>query len=104
MATTRPRLQPEDAERLRGMQAVATTVRGGTPAAAPARRVAERFAEELAVLVDQGVSIKHIAAVLGVTRRAIQGRLARHGYRPLPPSQSHQAYKGRPHWDQPTTT
>jgi predicted TIM-barrel enzyme len=95
MAAARPRILPEDAERLRAMQATAATIRGGTPADAPARRVAEQFAEELAVLVNQGVSIKHLAAVLGCARGAIQGRLGRYGYRQLPPSQTHTAVKGR---------
>jgi len=86
----------ELAEQLREMQRVASKVNGATPADAPERRVSEEFTARLDALVKQGVSMKHLAKVLGVRFNAVRSRLARHGYRSAPPSQSHLRYLGRP--------
>lgn len=84
----RLRLKPELAEQLREMCAVASTVNGGMDVDDPARRVSERFSAQLAAYVEQGVSIYHLAQVLGVTFGAIRSRLVRHGYLPPAPSQA----------------
>jgi DNA-directed RNA polymerase specialized sigma24 family protein len=85
----------ELAEQLRAMQRTAAKVNGATPADAPERRVSEEFTAHLNSLVLQGVSIKHLAKVLGVQHNAVVSRLARHGYRKPYPSQSVK-YLGRP--------
>lgn len=85
----------ELAERLREMQRIAATVNGATPADAPERRVSEEFTAHLNALVQQGVSMKHLADVLGVRHNAVKSRLARHGYRDPSPSQPDK-YLGRP--------
>ena len=86
----------ELAERLREMQRVASTVNGATPAEAPERQVSVEFSAHLHALVEQGVSMKHLAKVLGVRYNAVRSRLARQGYMSGPPSQSHVQYLGRP--------
>jgi plasmid maintenance system antidote protein VapI len=85
----------ELAARLREMQKVAARVNGVTPADAPERRVSEEFTALLHSLTEQGVSVKHLANVLGVVHNAVQSRLARHGYRDATPSQD-KPYLGRP--------
>lgn len=84
------------AAELREMQQTAATVNGGTPADAPARKVSKDFTARLYALIEQGVSVKHLADVLGVHHNAVVSRLARHGYRQGPPSQAHVQYLGRP--------
>lgn len=90
------RIKPEVAERLRAMAKTAAAVNGGTPADARERRVSEEFTAALYALTEQGVSVRHIAKTLGMTRSAIQSRLARHGYRKAPPSQEKVRYLGQP--------
>jgi hypothetical protein len=89
-------IHDELAERLREMQQTAATVNGATPADAPERRVSEEFTALLHSLTEQGVTVYHIAQVLGVRHNGIQARLARHGYRDASPSQADQQYLGRP--------
>lgn len=83
------------AEQLREMALVAAKVNGASPADAPERRVSEEFSAMLHSLVEQGVTVYHLAQVLGVTHGAITLRLARHGYRNGFPSQNGTQYLGR---------
>jgi lambda repressor-like predicted transcriptional regulator len=92
----RLRISEELAEELRAMQRIAATVNGGTPADAPERAVSVEFTAKLNALHKQGVSIRHLAATLGVYYGAVKSRLARHGYRNPSPSQSEDRYLGRP--------
>jgi hypothetical protein len=85
----------ELAERLREMQRVAATVNGVTPADAPERKISVEFTAQLHALTQQGVSVYHLADVLGVAHNAIRSRLARHGYRSSSPSQA-ERYIGHP--------
>jgi hypothetical protein len=80
-------LDAEMAGKLRTMYATARTVNGGMARWHPARRVSEEFTAQLASLVDQGVSMNHLADVLGCTFDAVAFRLSRHGYRKMSPSQ-----------------
>lgn len=97
------RVNPDLADRLREMQRVVRSVNGSTPADAPERRVSVEYAAQLHALTLQGVSIYHLAKVIGVAQNAIRSRLARHGYREMPPSQAHQRYLGRPRGRATTT-
>lgn len=94
----RPRLLVGDelASQLREMQRVAATVNGATPADAPERAVSIRFTAMLQALIEQGVTLYHLAQVLGVQYNALTSRLARHGYRAPSPSLAGQRYLGRP--------
>lgn len=83
----RLRVRPEIAQRLREMQQRAAKVNGATPPDHPDRAVAAEYTLMLHRLIQQGVSAYHLASVVGVSVDAIQFRLGRHGYRPLPPSQ-----------------
>ncbi|WP_328390174.1 hypothetical protein OHS81_35455 [Streptomyces sp. NBC_00400] len=85
---------PAVAARLRELQVLATTVRGGMPSSAPARKAGEELAALLADLhYRQAVAIMELSRVMGVGRPAIQSRLSRHGYRPLPPCKATQRYQ-----------
>ena len=89
------KVSPAVAARLRDLQTLATTVRGGTPSSSPARRAGEELAALLADLhFRRSVSISELARVLDVTRSAIQSRLGRHGYRPAAPSAASGRYQG----------
>lgn len=90
------RVNNELAEELREMQRVSATVNGATPADAPEREVTVELSARLYALAEQGVSLKHLAEVLGIQYNAVILRLARHGYRDAPPSQRQERYLGRP--------
>lgn len=79
-------LDPEKIERLRGMQTIAARVNGARPADHPDRRISELLSALLAELVTAGFSPYYLAAVMGVSHRAITSRLERHHYRQPPPS------------------
>lgn len=90
------KVSPAVAARLWDLQVLATTVRGGMPSSAPARKAGEELAALLADLhYGQTVAITELSRVLGVGRSAIQSRLSRHGYRPAPPSVAPERYQGR---------
>lgn len=90
------KVSPTVTAHLRELQVLATTVRGGMPSTAPARKAGEELAALLADLhYRQEVAIIELSRVLGVGRSAIQSRLSRHGYRPAPPSVASERYQGR---------
>jgi len=89
-------INDELAEQLRDMQRIAAKVNGATPADAPERKVSVDLSAQLHALTQQGVSVYHIAEVLGVAHNAVRARLARHGYRKPQPSQKPERYLGRP--------
>lgn len=89
---------------LRALYARARTVNGATPTDHPDRAASIELTRRLADLVAAGYPKTHLADVLGVTHGALNWRLARHGYRPLPPSfvgQPNRVYQGRPTWPRP---
>jgi hypothetical protein len=84
-----PQPQPTDETRaqLVALQEIAKTVNGGTPVGHPARLASVELSALLANEVNRGVPLPVLATMLGVTYGAIRTRLARHGYKPNPPSQ-----------------
>lgn len=74
-------------EHLREWYAIARTVRGWTPLDHPARRISLALTELLADFYDDGVSCWNLDDLMGAARGTTRARLARHGYRTLPPSQ-----------------
>lgn len=91
----RLRLRDEQIAELREMAEVAARVNGATEPSHPSRRVSENLAAQLASYVAQGLAANYLAGVLGVTPNAINFRLARHGYRSMPPSQKNSTYLNR---------
>lgn len=87
-------VRPEIAEHLRSLAAKAK-VNGGTPEDHPAREAAQELVATLHQLSEQGVTLSELARVLGVTRFAVESRLARHGYRTPTPSCADITYLGR---------
>lgn len=89
----KPKLDDETVQTLRDMYAVAQTVRGGTPADHPSRRVSEEFTAELAQLRDQNYNMAEVARLIGMTYQTVRARFGRHGYKTNPPSAP--TYTGR---------
>lgn len=89
----KPKLDDEMVQTLRDMYAVAQTVRGGTPADHPSRRVSEEFTAELAQLRDQNYNMAEVARRIGMTYQTVRARFGRHGYKTNPPSAP--TYTGR---------
>lgn len=79
---------------LRALQTAACRVRGGWPAGHPDRVASETLSAYLNTLWKLGVRAADLAAVLDVCEETIWMRLARHGYRPLPPSMADRGYQG----------
>jgi transposase-like protein len=77
------------------MQKIARTVNGTVLSTDPRRRISLRLTDELAALVEEGFTVATIAKALGVDHNTVKYRLARHGYRELPPSQFRSRYRGR---------
>lgn len=82
-----PTLRPGEGDELRRLYALASRVRGNTALGHPNRIASERLSELIADLRLRGVRTREIAAATGVTKAAIDLRLARHGYTKNPPSQ-----------------
>lgn len=99
MTDSRDAITPEVADELRAMYAIAKTVNGATPLDDPRRQVSQDFAEALAVLVEQGVTVYRLAKAIGVGHQTIYARLARFGYRKPSPSVEHKAYRATTVWD-----
>lgn len=92
----RPTLTADEVAELRLMQQVARTVNGSTRSDDPRRRTCEKLASLLHQYhVRRGVSVYHLAQLIGVTTNAVRSRLARHGYLQPLPSQAEQSYRGR---------
>lgn len=89
----RPKLDSQRVQALREMYAVAQTVRGGTPADHPSRRVSEEFTAQLAQLRDQNYNMAQVARLIGMTYQTVRARFGRHGYKTNPPSAP--TYTGR---------
>lgn len=83
-----PQLSPAVASEMRALQVDAFKCVGPTPVGHPARLASERLSELLAEAKLRGVRDREVAEALGLSTAAIRARLARHGYRKNPPSQS----------------
>jgi hypothetical protein len=84
----------ETVEHLRHLLAESQTVRGWTPADDPGRAAAREFGEIVLRLLKDGTPLAHVARAVGISARAVQGRLERLGLRPAPPSRSHMPLYG----------
>jgi len=93
------RLSPEAIAALRRSQQIASKVNGGVSAGRGNRRTSEAFSAELYRLTTvEGFSAYYLAAVLGISHRAVTSRLERHGMRTPCPSVAGTAsgvYSGR---------
>lgn len=77
-----PALPPGCAEHLAEQLEKARQVRWSMPADHPARVAAEHLAADIALLLARGYRKSRITKALGVSYRAIDGRLERYGHRP----------------------
>lgn len=91
--TSRPAIPVETGRQLETLQELAKKLRGGMGPQHPSRVASEELSALLAELSDQGFWYRELATALGVTRQAVRSRLARHGYKTLPPSQK--SFRGR---------
>lgn len=74
------------AAHLRDLHTQARLVRFNLPADHPYRAASEHLAEDIAVLLRSGYRKLRITAALGVSYRAVDQLLERHGHRPPAPS------------------
>jgi hypothetical protein len=100
-STPKVRMKPtsEESEKLQRLQACARKANGVTPIDDPRRNASLELSRLMAELAKRGISYVDIAKATGVASSTVHFRLARHGYKPLPPSQAHAAYKGHRSWD-----
>lgn len=89
----RPTLSDSERTHLIGLHRLGTQLRGQCGENDPRRIASEELTSELHRLVDEvGFTYNEVEGILGVRHGTVRARLARHGYRSQPPSQS--KYRG----------